>query len=118
MIGVALPLVPLDLSNRTSGMPIPLSPSEAEKLSTLPQVAPESVVFHRPFLRDPKYRMLGRLGSTASRSPFDRPFSLPPIFIGISITFQVLPRSFERRSAPLPTHDPVYVPAARYTVLG
>ena len=53
----------------------------------------------------------------ASRSPMDRPFSLPPIWMGMSVTCQVLPRSLERRMAPLPTHEVVYVPAARYTLL-
>ena len=61
--------------------------------------------------------MLGWLGSMASRSPIERPFSLPPILMGMSTVCQVLPLSFERRMAPLPTHDPVYVPTARYTLL-
>ena len=33
---------------------MPLSPSEAVKLATLSHFAPASVLFHSPFLRDPK----------------------------------------------------------------
>jgi len=51
---VGLPLAPLALSKRTMGMPVSVALSDAEKLPTLSQLAPESVLFHSPFLRDPK----------------------------------------------------------------
>ena len=54
MTGVGLPLLPLALSNRMIGIPIPLSLSEAVKLATFSQVDAASVLFHNPALRDPK----------------------------------------------------------------
>src|ERR1039457_2336638 len=112
MTGVALPLVPLALSKTTTEMPTPLPLSVAVKLLTWSQLTPESVLFHRPALRDPKERMLGRLASPTRRSPFERPSSLPPILNGTSVFCQVLPRSFERIMEPFPAHDWVYMPAA------
>ena len=42
--------------------------------------------------------MFGWFGSIARRSPFARPSSLPPILNGMSVSSQVVPRSFERTS--------------------
>jgi hypothetical protein len=81
-------------------------------------VTAASSLFQRPFRREPKKRIFVWFGSTASRSPFERPNSLPPILIVISVTSQVLPWSFERAMAPLPAHDCVYVPSAAYTLFG
>src|SRR6266700_8353596 len=78
--------------------------------STRAQVCAESVLFHRPALREPKYSVLGRLGSTASRSPIDRPSAFPPMGAEMLLRVQVTPMSVELRIAPLPAVR--YCPAA------
>src|SRR5580765_1340623 len=112
MVGVGFPGPPLLGSKSTKVIPTPVGSSLIGKLSTFFQLAPESPLFHSPFLREPKKRTLVCLGSTASRSPLDRPFSFPPILIGMSVRCQVAPRSLERSMAPLPAQDCVYVPMA------
>ena len=75
------------------------------------QVCAASVLFHKPALREPKYKVLGRLGSTASRSPIDRPSAFPPIGTAIGFVVQVRPMSVELRIDALPAVR--YSPAAR-----
>ena len=68
-------------------------------VSTRAQVAPWSALFHKPSRREPKNKMLPSFGSTASRSPLERPSELPPILNGTSVILKVRPWSSERKIA-------------------
>ena len=81
--------------------PMPLVRPVTGNVSTLAQVAPVSALFHRPSLRDPMNRTLPKLGSTARRSPAERPSSLPPILKGMSVRWKVRPPFAVRTIAPL-----------------
>src|SRR5690348_5877129 len=130
MVCVAVPDVPLRLSNVTHTTPwlsavYSLLGSCTQlpvlgKLVTGDQVTPESVLRHMPLpLGAPKYRMLFLLGSMASRSPMPRPGMLPPSLIGNGDVCHVVPLSLERRMAPLSGSQLfVYMPAATYTLFG
>jgi hypothetical protein len=93
-------------------MPMPFVSALSGKLLTCSHVTLPSVLRHRPFLREPKYRTDPRLGSTVSRSPLPRPSSLPPILKVMGVICHVFPRSDERSIAPGPDQSFVYVPAA------
>src|ERR1035437_4146064 len=54
-------------------------------------VAPRSVLFHNPAAREPKNKIVPSFGSTASRSPLERPSALPPIRNGTSVILNVRP---------------------------
>src|SRR5438045_6580190 len=83
----------------------------AGKLSIRFHVAPRSALFHRPAVRVPKKITFPSSGSTISRSPIERPGSLPPFLKGRSVRCHVFPRSLERRIAPLVgDQSVVYVP--------
>src|SRR5262252_5299718 len=129
MVWVALPEVPLRLSNVIQMTPW-LSPRYGSpacctyvpglgKLVTLDHVAPKSVLRHRPLpLGVPRYSTLSLFGSIASRSPMPRPGMLPPSLNGSGVSVHVSPLSVERRMAPLlGSQLLVYMPAARYTRL-
>src|SRR3954465_14497544 len=91
------------------------------KLVTRAQVTPESVLRHSPYPpRTPRYRMLLRFGSMASRSPIPRPGMLAPNRNGSGLAFQVWPRLVDRRIAPRvgSQFGIVYVPTAAYTRSG
>src|SRR5271157_3842070 len=133
MVELVLPFEPLRGSARVTTIPLlrgprPKPPRPAAgapavggasvtsgKLSTLLHVAAPSVLLHRPVWRVPRYRTLPSLGSTVMRSPLPRPSSLPPNLNGTLVRAKVLPRSLERRMAPLGALALVYVPQARYT---
>ena len=68
-------------------------------VSTRAQVAPWSELFHNPSRREPKSKIAPWLGSTASRSPLERPSELPPILNGTSVILKVRPWSSERKIA-------------------
>src|SRR5215468_10972999 len=97
MVWVVLPAVLLRLSNVIQMTPW-LSPRYGSpacctyvpglgKEVTFDQVAPKSVLRHRPLpLGAPRYRTPSRLGSTASRSPMPRPGMLPPSLNGSGVS--------------------------------
>jgi len=88
-----LALGSLALSKTMTGIPIPLSLSVAgEAGDFFPRSTPRRRSSRARPCASRSRGTLGRLGSMTSRSPIERPFSLPPIFTGMSITCQVLPR--------------------------
>ncbi len=75
----------------------PLAAPVVGKPVTCVQVCAKSVLFHRPALREPKYKVLVRLGSMASRSPIERPSTFPPMGAEMLLFAQVCPMSVELR---------------------
>src|SRR5664280_2892877 len=97
-------------------VPTDMDSSLFGKLLTCSHFSLPLSLFHNPERREPKNRIFVSFGSTASRSPLERPHSLPPILMGMSVRLQVLPRSLERNMAPLPAQLAVYMPTAKYTL--
>src|SRR5690242_392655 len=112
MTGVGWPGRPLSGSKATHTIPTACDPNRRPlfvdsvvafgKLSTLDHVRPRSALFQSPSDREPKNRISPAFGSTASRSPLNRPSSLPPILNGTSMLRHVRPRSAELNIAALP----------------
>ena len=76
---------------------------------TWAQVRPESLLFHKPAVREPKNRTDGLFGSTIRRSPTPRPLLFAPAEKGRLTGVQLLPRSPEMYSRAVASAE-LYMP--------